>query len=827
MEWENRLSTLPKFENVISIPNSFKLGAVDIRWEEFANDPGFIFIEAKNGSIEDRFFAYELTKLELSRLGYLVTEIALPKESSKKIGTWQDVQNKAIRLYQGGNVQLLRNGYNNVVALVKGDDPSTQVDVVNHERVKPPPPYPQQTYEVEFTRNDPNSNVLTTSHCNCKFNDFRWDRNINRNLEGRVCFVPGSLVLLADGRYKSIETISSEDRVITHLSASQNVLHRWDNYFEGRLLSLKVAGYCFNPQMTEDHKVWANIGSRGLKKRSSSNQSYHLKKIVPNNNNWQMLKARKLRQGDWIQLAYPTQEEDFVLDVTTLNKKVLIDGDRVYQWYNRENHTYCPDHIKIRYKYGCPRFIIPSKDWLTILGYYLAEGNVANFNKNNEPKTIEWTFNKSEESTLVRELEHAIQNLGLGKLRTYGGGNKLTVKLSNVLVAQVLLYFCGKGAKNKILSKELHLLTRSKQKFFLEKYIEGDGCICNGTISAGTASPDLARQLFNIGCRVYDKPPSISVGYNSPGPIQRKRGYRREDGKYLLYKIKFNPSFTQGRLKLREGYIATQIRNISEDHYRGPVYDLEIENDHSYAVENQLVSNCSHILAAYYMSRSTPLDEDVHPATQYGVNPQGTLFSMPSQPGTATYPQGPQPQTEPGMMPGVGETPSQTPPLIAPEVSPAQMQLIPPSMLDLADMVAQMPVSAPGQTPPSPRNPMQWDNGTYSHFVKAQNEYVFQPGESVRINVPTYAQKMRGEGLTNTGEWANPGIDEGQWIEIPRNSIGTIFDYEPNLGYAVVDFPMRNARPTESYFARAYIEGNVLSPLDRDPRTSPFIQRRT
>lgn len=84
-----------------------------------------------------------------------------------KVATWAEVFQKAKRLKDSGQVIVQRNGYDNVVAMVRGD---------------------YGVYEVEFTRQDPNSRAISMWHCTCPWAQFVWFRTGPwRKYEGRVC----------------------------------------------------------------------------------------------------------------------------------------------------------------------------------------------------------------------------------------------------------------------------------------------------------------------------------------------------------------------------------------------------------------------------------------------------------------------------------------------------------------------------------------------------------------------------------------------------------------------------------------------------------------
>lgn len=84
-----------------------------------------------------------------------------------KTALWVDVFQKAKRLKDSGHVVIQRNGYDNVVALVRGDN---------------------GIYEVEFQRQDPNSRAISMWSCTCPWAQFVWFRSRPwHKYEGRVC----------------------------------------------------------------------------------------------------------------------------------------------------------------------------------------------------------------------------------------------------------------------------------------------------------------------------------------------------------------------------------------------------------------------------------------------------------------------------------------------------------------------------------------------------------------------------------------------------------------------------------------------------------------
>lgn len=85
----------------------------------------------------------------------------------QKTAAWPDIMAKAKRLIQSGNVTLLRNGMNNIVAHVIGD---------------------HGEYQCEISRDDPDSRAITQWTCECPWDQYAFQRTRQwKKYEGRPC----------------------------------------------------------------------------------------------------------------------------------------------------------------------------------------------------------------------------------------------------------------------------------------------------------------------------------------------------------------------------------------------------------------------------------------------------------------------------------------------------------------------------------------------------------------------------------------------------------------------------------------------------------------
>jgi hypothetical protein len=144
-------------------PTRLALGEVTARW--FPTEPGIAFIETTGGTVDDRIVAEAYLREWLRNSGWKQAQYSLYRLN--KVSAWPDIENKAKRLIQSGNVQLLRNGPQNIVGHVVGD---------------------HGEYQTEISREDPNSQTITQWQCDCPWDQYAWQRTRQwKKYEGRPC----------------------------------------------------------------------------------------------------------------------------------------------------------------------------------------------------------------------------------------------------------------------------------------------------------------------------------------------------------------------------------------------------------------------------------------------------------------------------------------------------------------------------------------------------------------------------------------------------------------------------------------------------------------
>jgi hypothetical protein len=144
---DDQISEILSSDNVPLPPFDQRVGHVDVRWEDVGSQRAWL--QTRGGTPEDQLLARSVVGAQLASCGF---REATRDWGMEKTADWSAIQAKAKRLMQSGAVQVLRNGYENIVAQVQGD---------------------HGTYQSEIFRQDPTSRAISGSDCECGWGEFQ------------------------------------------------------------------------------------------------------------------------------------------------------------------------------------------------------------------------------------------------------------------------------------------------------------------------------------------------------------------------------------------------------------------------------------------------------------------------------------------------------------------------------------------------------------------------------------------------------------------------------------------------------------------------------
>lgn len=362
------------------------------------------------------------------------------------------------------------------------------------------------------------------------------------------CFTGDSMVLTSNG-YKRIDEIQIGDYVLTHKNKYQKVL----NFYNNGIKSIyQIKGMAIDEiKTTKNHKFLVRTRYR---KWDNSKRTY----------------LRLFEKPKWKEVE-DISKNDYLGIAINQNSIIPIWNGINFEW---------KDGRKPRHKNELNKYM-DNKNFWWIVGRYIGDGWL----RKQGGIIICCDKNKTD------EIEIKLQNLFNYSISQERTVNKIHIPLKE------LGYFCeqfGKGAKNKRLTNTIIDLPTDLLESFINGYESADGCICKGNHKISSISRELIYGIGQCIAKVYKTPYKIYKVNPPKTKIIENRLVNQNSWYQLVYKTEKKK---QDKAFYEDGYIwypISSIEYIGEEN----VYDIEIENDHSFTVQNTIVHNCQDLSKA-------------------------------------------------------------------------------------------------------------------------------------------------------------------------------------------------------------------------------------
>ena len=371
---------------------------------------------------------------------------------------------------------------------------------------------------------------------------------------GFPCFVAGTKVAL-DNKFQSIEEIKVGDRVLTHKNRYKKVSNIMNQKVD-KFLGLKVYGqhliHC-----TENHPFYTITRStsyptkieNGVRKRTRS-YSYSQKPI-------------------WIDAK----------DLIPSKHLIGININKISKEFNFQD--------------------IPlSHDFYWFIGRFLADGwiqdNPRSDRKNSRVNKVFLCCGKHE----TKEVEEYLNRLEWN----YTKVEEQTVFkyiFTNYTLVEFFKKF-GKYAHGKFIPMFIQDAPIEKLHHFIEGYRSGDGSIIGDLHRISTVSEALAYGFQNIIHKVYQLPCRISKFIPNKTTIIEGREVTQRP----CYSISYKLHETREKVLVQDGKIWVPVKKITQIEEETQVYNIEVEEDESYTVQNLIVHNCQDYSVASTLKNS-------------------------------------------------------------------------------------------------------------------------------------------------------------------------------------------------------------------------------
>ena len=484
---------------------------------------------------------------------------------------------------------------------------------------------------------------------------------------GSICLWKDAQILMFDNSIKKICDVKLGEKVITHRGRARRVTKTYRRKYRGAMIEINAAGCPDKVQATPNHEFLAVTFDVSEKTRSKDGAKYFFSK-AKYNKGLQWVRADRLKPQDV--LAIPKQKyEPETVFFDLLDAVPHYNFDNKFIWANKpsancnsENYHQLAEKFattprvigtivtnkrkledslseslnnylaKTNYRRDLQprklnRFIFLDENLMRLFGYFAAEGYIVGKENNRQ---LRFAFNENE-TEFCDDVKSLVQTVfGYDKtvfLQT--NRHAVEVTIHNHAIARFFEWLIPKGAVNKCLPDFALNQSRENLRQFLIGALRGDGCLKDARrIGYKTASPHLAHQIAEVFMRLgflasvqsyQPKNENHSTSYYVRIGGEQAKRFAEE---FPELNLDFPENIkTKQDVFSDEEYFYAAIRSVKIlENQELEVFNLEVEEDHTYIANRVAVHNCTtRVVTGAGVPQITAVMECVAAAKDSGV----------------------------------------------------------------------------------------------------------------------------------------------------------------------------------------------------------------
>jgi pyruvate formate lyase activating enzyme len=244
---------------------------------------------------------------------------------------------------------------------------------------------------------------------------------------------------------------------------------------------------------------------------------------------------------------------------------------------------------------GIPRYVQLDKPFARLLGFYCAEGAITRSKTRPNSLSLSFAFGHCEERARG-EVRESLAKLFLVHPQEVRRSTTTAVTIGKSSLALLFGALCGKGAARKRVPAQIFTADASIQEAFLEAYVEGDGHeYPGGKLTTTTVSRELAYGVALLLLRLGRLPSIYRLEVGSEGHIQGRRIRRHPEQLVVCWYRDRRPT---RRYRETDAHFLVPVKSLALEPFDGDVYNLEVEEAHSYLAGFCAVKNCQNALTS-------------------------------------------------------------------------------------------------------------------------------------------------------------------------------------------------------------------------------------
>ena len=399
------------------------------------------------------------------------------------------------------------------------------------------------------------------------------------------CFVPGTMVRMADGTEKEITEVCEGDLVATPFGNIREVRSVFSKDYHGDVVELSAKGCIDGVTCTPDHR------------------------FVSHKNDLEFVweQASDLRPGDSVLVPYhAVAESKVVYDLTDYGDFREDHNDSNAGLKGEPRRVSAPKGMvrQLNSRRGANRFVELDRSLAWLVGIWLAEGSC--YKKCGKPTRLRFNLSH-DEMELARKICHIVElKFGFSPSirKIPSKPSCLFVDVCNAPIASWMYAECGAGGVySKRVPRGIMCGASGIRMACLRAWLAGDGHFSFRTtgrssrlkLSGVSASKGLVRDMRHL---------SLSCGVWCTERARKSHGHSRSAAEIFFYgdrAAKIHPDAGELQTKLAKprakyscvGYgVRVPVQSISRRHYDGKVYCIEVDQDHAFIANGFGVHNC-------------------------------------------------------------------------------------------------------------------------------------------------------------------------------------------------------------------------------------------